>query len=86
MIDSLLVAPNVSSVPLYSPFRYPGGKSRMYPFIVEWLKSLSTEVDVLIEPFAGAAHVGLAAAIEGLVSSVLLIELDEDIASVWKTV
>lgn len=82
-----LVAPNVSSVPIYSPFRYPGGKSRLYPFMVQWLaSSCLKKVSCLVEPFAGAAHVGLAAAIEQWSTNVVLIELDNDIACVWKTV
>jgi DNA adenine methylase len=81
-----LVAPNVALVPLYSPFRYPGGKSRLYPFIVKWLESRPVRPKALIEPFAGGAHVGLAAVIEGMVSSVLLVEIDADVASVWKTI
>lgn len=86
MLENELIAPNVSSVPQYSPLRYPGGKSRLYPFIVRWLESKPSRSAALIEPFAGGAHVGLAAAIENLTNYVLLIEIDEDVAAVWKTV
>ncbi len=86
MADKQLVAPNVSSVPQYSPFRYPGGKSRLYPFISKWLSSKAAKPDILVEPFAGGAHVGLAAAIEGMVRRVLLVEIDENIAAVWETI
>jgi DNA adenine methylase len=40
----------------------------------------------LIEPFAGGGIVGLTAAFEGLAERVLLIELDEQVASVWKSI
>jgi DNA adenine methylase len=86
MAEKELVAPNVASVPQYSPFRYPGGKSRLYPFIVRWLRSKPSKPEILIEPFAGGAHVGLTAAIEDLTNRVLLVEIDEDIADVWRTV
>jgi len=81
-----LVAPNVSTVPLYSPFRYPGGKSRLYPFMSKWLKSKASAPSILIEPFAGGAHIGLAAAIENMVDQVVLVEIDKDVAAVWNTI
>jgi DNA adenine methylase len=40
----------------------------------------------LIEPFAGGSIVGLTAAFENLAKKVTLIELDSDVASVWKTI
>lgn len=79
-----LRAPNVASVPQYSPFRYPGGKTWLYPFAREWL--VRNQKNLLIELFAGGASVGLAAAIEGLVDHVMLVEKDDDIFSIWKTI
>lgn len=81
----ILFAPNVSKVPIYSPFRYPGGKSRLYPLIKKWL-SKNKSKSILLEPFAGAAHVGLAAVIEGMISKLILVELDKTISSVWNTI
>lgn len=74
----------MASVPQYSPMRYPGGKTWLYPFAKKWL--LRNKSDVLIELFAGGASVGLAAAIENLVKHVILVEMDEDIAAIWKTI
>lgn len=79
-----LRAPNVAAVPQYSPFRYPGGKSRLYPFAKRWLSYRRPET--LVEPFAGGAHIGIAAAIEGLVERVVLVELDKYVAAVWETI
>lgn len=76
--------PNVATVPQYSPFRYPGGKSRWYEFVKRWV--LYERPDVFVEPFAGGAHAGLAVAIEGLAEKVVLVELDENVAAVWETV
>lgn len=76
--------PNVATVPQYSPFRYPGGKSRWYKFVKRWV--LHERPDVLVEPFAGGAHAGLAVAIEELAEKVVLIELDENVAAVWETI
>jgi len=76
--------PNVATVPQYSPFRYPGGKSRWYKFVKRWV--LHEQLDVFLEPFAGGAHAGLAVAIEELAEKVVLVELDENVAAVWKTI
>ncbi len=78
-------AVNVSSVPLRSPFRYPGGKTWLIPSVRRWLGSLSFSPVELIEPFAGGGTVGLTAAFEELVPHVTLVELDDDVASVWET-
>src|SRR5260370_25052235 len=62
---------NVASVPQRSPFRYPGGKTWLVPYIRSWLASKSDPIGVLIEPFAGGGVVGLTAAFEGLAEHVV---------------
>ncbi|MGI8744152.1 MAG: DNA adenine methylase [Bryobacteraceae bacterium] len=76
---------NVASVPQRSPFRYPGGKTWLIPYIRQWLSSRSRKPHQLIEPFAGGAIVGLTVAFERLATFVQLIEKDEDVAAVWHT-
>jgi len=76
---------NVSSVPQRSPFRYPGGKTWLVPLFRQWMKSLPTKPKLLVEPFTGGGIIGLTAAFESLAQEVLLVELDERVASVWKT-
>jgi DNA adenine methylase len=75
---------NVASVPQRSPFRYPGGKTWLVPTVRLWLGSLPNKPEILIEPFAGGGGIGLMAAFEGYVEKSLLIELDPDVASVWR--
>jgi DNA adenine methylase len=41
---------------------------------------------VLLEPFAGGGIIGLTSVFENLVDKVHFVELDEDIAAVWRTV
>lgn len=82
--ETILKAPNISRVPKYSPLRYPGGKTWLYPFVKRWL--LKHNNKILYELFAGGASVGLTAGIENLVRHVFLVELDEDIYSIWKTI
>lgn len=81
-----LTVPNISSVPQYSPLRYPGGKSRLYPFVKKWIACQISRPRRLIEPFAGAAHVGLAAAIENMVDQVILVDIDDSVSAVWRTI
>ncbi len=77
---------NVASVPQRSPFRYPGGKTWFIPRLRQWLYSLPATPTVLVEPFAGGSIVALTAAFEHLAQSVLLVELDAEVAAVWQTV
>lgn len=77
---------NVASVPQRSPFRYPGGKTWLVPYIRDWLHNKRKRPARLIEPFAGGAIVSLTTAFEGLARHVIFAELDEDVAAVWRVV
>ena len=77
---------NVAAVPHRSPFRYPGGKTWLVPYVRSWLNSLQPRPQLLIEPFAGGGIVGLTAGIEGLADHVILVEKDGDVAAVWKVI
>ncbi|MBI3958306.1 MAG: DNA adenine methylase [Chloroflexi bacterium] len=77
---------NVASVPFRSPFRYPGGKTWLVPRIRQWLLGKKEKPNLLVEPFAGGAIVGLTAAFERLAQRVLLAERDPSVAAVWKTI
>lgn len=77
---------NVASVPQRSPFRYPGGKTWLVPLFRRWMMSLPGQPTVLVEPFAGGGIISLTAAFEQLADRVVMVELDQQIASVWKTI
>lgn len=77
---------NVASVPQRSPFRYPGGKTWLIPKIRKWLKSFPQIPTTLIEPFAGGGIVSLTVAFENLCQKVIMVELDDQVAAVWKTI
>jgi len=77
---------NVASVPQRSPFRYPGGKTWLVPYIRSWLASNQNPFGVLVEPFAGGGIVGLTAGFEGLAEHVVLVESDPNVAAVWHTI
>lgn len=86
LFNSLDMVVNVASVPQRSPFRYPGGKTWLVPHIRQWLGSLAGRPREFIEPFAGGAIIGLTAAFEDLADRVILVELDEEVASVWRVI
>jgi len=74
---------NVASVQQLSPFRYPGGKTWLVPRIRIWLKHQPAE---FIEPFAGGGIVSLSVAAEELAKHVTMVELDDQVAAVWKAI
>jgi DNA adenine methylase len=49
------------------------------------MTSFPSKASILVEPFAGGGIIGLTAAFESLAEKVLLVELDERVAAVWKT-
>ncbi len=75
---------NVASVKQLSPFRYPGGKTWLVPRVREWLRSLPNRPETFIEPFCGGGITSLTVAAEGLADRVVMVELDADVAAVWR--
>lgn len=83
-IDSRVI--NVASVPQLSPFRYPGGKTWLVPHIFQWLSNLKSKPHLFLEPFAGGGIVSLTIASLDLADKVLMVEIDDQVAAVWKTI
>ncbi len=77
---------NVASVPNRSPFRYPGGKTWLIPHIRKWMRSLRHRPHLFVEPFVGGGIVALTVAFEGFADHVVMVELDPDVAAVWKVI
>lgn len=65
----------------FSPFRYPGGKTWLTPFVIKWL---SPKVDCIVEPFTGGGNVSIAAISLNLAEKALLAEKDPNVSAVWK--
>jgi len=74
------------SARLLSPFRYPGGKTWLVPYICQWLDAMKPRPAMFVEPFAGGSIVGLNVAYRQLAEHVTLVELDKDVAAVWRTI
>lgn len=70
---------------LLSPFRYPGGKTWLVPQINEIL-STKKHLNIFIEPFCGGAIVGLNALYSEYTDKLIIVEKDNDVASVWKAI
>lgn len=69
-----------------SPFRYPGGKSGLRSKIINWIHKLGYRPQHFVEPFAGGSSVGLAVAELNLADHVTLVEIDPEVAAVWKVI
>lgn len=73
-------------MPTLSPLRYPGGKNWLRKIVLSWLRNLPTKPSIFIEPFGGGASVSFAVAYTKVVPRVLISELDQDVAALWKTI
>ena len=51
-----------------------------------WIENLYPKPIVLVEPFAGGGIISLTALFENLVPRTVMVELDDEIAAVWKSV
>jgi DNA adenine methylase len=71
---------------MWSPFRYPGGKTWLVPTIRRWLRWKERKPDIFIEPFAGGGIISLTVAFEKLAGQILMVELDDEISSVWEVI
>ena len=70
----------------YSPLRYPGGKSRIAPFVSLLIEKTSIPNCVYIEPFAGGAGVALSMLLSNKVSEIVINDYDKAIYSVWRAI
>ncbi|HOE36069.1 MAG TPA: DNA adenine methylase [Kiritimatiellia bacterium] len=77
---------NVASIPQRSPFRYPGGKTWFVPTFRSWISSIFPKPQYLVEPFVGGGIISLTALFENLVERAVMVEIDDDIAAVWRAV
>lgn len=69
-----------------SPLRYPGGKTKLAPFLSHTLSLNNMQNVIFCEPFAGGAGLSLKLLIEGKVESIILNDFDQGIYSFWHAV
>ena len=70
----------------YSPLRYPGGKGKLTPFIATMIETHGHKGGVYIEPFAGGAAVAFELLERGIVSEIVINDLDKGIYSFWRAI
>jgi DNA adenine methylase len=69
----------------YSPLRYPGGKTLLFPFFDRVLKDSGLKNVTYVEPFAGGAGAALALLFLEKVERIVINDLDKAIYSFWKS-
>jgi len=69
-----------------SPFRYPGGKSALFPLLAETIRVNALGGGAYLEPFAGGAGLALALLHGEVVGDIHLNDLDRRIYSFWAAV
>ena len=69
-----------------SPLRYPGGKTKLAPFLSHTILINQIKNPIFCEPFAGGAGLSLKLLIEEKVESIILNDFDQGIYSFWYAV
>ncbi len=69
-----------------SPFRYPGGKTRLASRLLEAIEKNfeQNEKVILVEPYAGGAGASLNLLFAGYVEKIVINDLDKSIYTFWK--
>ena len=70
----------------YSPLRYPGGKGKLAPLIELLIDMYGRRGGIYIEPFAGGAGVAIELLEKGVVSEIVINDLDKGIYSFWRSI
>lgn len=70
---------------LKTPLRYPGGKSRLTPFILELLSINNIKNGTYIEPFAGGAGIAINLLLDNHINNICINDQDRSIFSFWDT-
>ena len=65
----------------YSPLRYPGGKGKLAPLMEILIDETGHRGGTYIEPFAGGAGIALELLEKGIVSQIVINDLDKGIYS-----
>ena len=67
-----------------SPLRYPGGKSALAGLFADILLGLDVRNPVYVEPYAGGAGAGVALLREGLISKLVINDIDPAVHAFWR--
>ena len=70
----------------YSPLRYPGGKSRLAPFVKALIEVNHLSDGSYVEPYAGGSGIALELLLQEYVSKVYINDISRPIWAFWKSV
>lgn len=68
-----------------SPLRYPGGKAALAGLFADIISDLGLSSPRYVEPYAGGAGAGIALLREGLVSHLVINDIDPAVHAFWRT-
>jgi len=69
----------------YSPLRYPGGKTILFPFLVKKIEESGLHDVTYVEAFAGGAGAALALLFNEVVDYIVINDLDKAIYAFWRS-
>lgn len=69
-----------------TPLRYPGGKTRFYPYVKSILEYNDLIGGTYIEPFAGGAGLAIKLLLKGDVDRIVINDYDPSIYAFWYSV
>ena len=67
----------------YSPFRYPGGKAKLYKQFHKLINENNLQNCTYVEPFCGGAGLAMKLLLRGDVSKIIINDIDPAIYAVW---
>ena len=67
----------------YSPFRYPGGKAKLYKQFYKLINENNLQNCTYVEPFCGGAGLAMKLLLRGDVSKIIINDIDPAIYAVW---
>jgi DNA adenine methylase len=70
----------------HTPLRYPGGKQKLTPFVLEIIRANGLEGGDYVEPYAGGAGVAIELLVAGHVSNVHLNDSSFPIYAFWNSI
>ncbi|MBY7649834.1 MAG: DNA methyltransferase [Candidatus Liberibacter europaeus] len=66
-----------------SPLRYPGGKAKLFPIILDFIRKNELQDCSYVEPFAGGCGLALGLLMENAVSTIHINDIDKGIWAFW---
>lgn len=70
----------------YTPLRFPGGKSKLYPFVDSLMQANGLGGGTYAEAFCGGAGLAVKLLLKGRVSKIVLNDLDIAVYSAWDAI